>query len=162
MHEITGSSIRNIGSSRQAERFPVFLAIGRSATLAATVVALGLFSGTIAAQQQEQSKQDIPDAPSASRPFPNVPPTGHAPQDHPPPNQAPPPPNQAPPTSPTPTEDPVYAPGVAPAPPFNVSTVPAGSVPAERSDELYKIVTNVNQVLVPVMVKDDSGRLVNG
>jgi VWFA-related protein len=165
MHEITGSSIRNIGSGRQAERFPVFLAIGRSATLAATVVALGLFSGTIAAQQQEQSKQDIPDAPSASRPFPNVPPTGHAPQDQPPPNQAPPPPNQAPPTSSTPTEDPVYAPGVAPAPPFNVSTVPAGSVPAERgpgSDELYKIVTNVNQVLVPVMVKDDSGRLVNG
>ena len=43
--------------------------------------------------------------------------------------------------------------------------MPAGSVPAERgpgSDELYKIVTNVNQVLVPVMVKDDSGRLVNG
>jgi VWFA-related protein len=148
----------------------VFLAIGRSKTFAATVVALGLFSGAIAAQQQEQSKQDIPDAPSASRPFPNVPPTGHGPQDQPPPNQAPPnqappPPNQAPPTSSTPTEDPVYAPGVAPAPPFNVSTVPAGSVPAERgpsSDELYKIVTNVNQVLVPVMVKDDSGRLVNG
>jgi VWFA-related protein len=148
----------------------VFLATGRSKTLAATVVALGLFSGTIAAQQQEQSKQDIPDAPSASRPFPNVPPTGHAPQDQPPPNQAPPnqappPPNQAPPTSSAPTEDPVYAPGVAPAPPFNVSTVPAGSVPTERGpggDELYKIVTNVNQVLVPVMVKDDSGRLVNG
>jgi VWFA-related protein len=143
----------------------VFLATGRSKTLAATVVALGLFSGTVAAQQQEQSKQDIPDAPSASRPFPNVPPTGHAPQDQAPPNQAPPPPNQAPPTSSAPTEDPVYAPGVAPAPPFNVSPVPAGSVPAERgpgSDELYKIVTNVNQVLVPVMVKDDSGRLVNG
>ena len=148
----------------------MFLATGRSKTLAATVVALGLFSGTIAAQQQEQSKQDIPDAPSASRPFPNVPPTGHAPQDQPPPNQAPPnqappPPNQAPPTSSAPTEDPVYAPGVAPAPPFNVSTVPAGSVPTERGpggDELYKIVTNVNQVLVPVMVKDDSGRLVNG
>lgn len=148
----------------------MFLATGRSKTLAATVVALGLFSGTIAAQQQEQSKQDIPDAPSASRPFPNVPPTGHAPQDQSPPNQAPPnqappPPNQAPPTSSAPTEDPVYAPGVAPAPPFNVSTVPAGSVPTERGpggDELYKIVTNVNQVLVPVMVKDDSGRLVNG
>ena len=55
----------------------MFLAIGRSKALAATAVALGLFSGAIAAQQQEQSKQDIPDAPSASRPFPNVPPTGH-------------------------------------------------------------------------------------
>jgi len=33
---------------------------------------------------------------------------------------------------------------------------------SSRNEELYKIVTNVNQVLVPVMVKDDSGRLVNG
>ena len=46
-----------------------------------------------------------------------------------------------------------------------MTTVPPGSVPAQRtpsSDELYKVVANVNQVLVPVMVKDDSGRLVNG
>lgn len=176
MHEIVGSSIRNIGSSRQLERFPVFSAIARtSKALAATVMALCLFSGTIAAQQQEQSKQDIPDAPSASRPFPNVPPTGHAPQDQAPPNQAPSnqappaqaplPPNQAPPTSSAPAEEPIYAPGVSPEPSFKVTTVPAGGATAERgpgSEELYKIVTNVNQVLVPVMVKDDSGRLVNG
>ena len=52
-----------------------------------------------------------------------------------------------------------------PAPPFNVKTVPPGGAAGEHApgqEDLYKIVTNVNQVLVPVMVKDDSGRLVNG
>jgi len=176
MHEIRGFSIPNIGRSHQAERLPVFSLIGRAwigraaKALAAVGMASCLFSGTIAAQQQEQSKQDIPDAPSASRPFPNVPPTGHAPPNQAPSNQAPPaqaplPPNQAPPTSSAPAEEPIYAPGVSPEPSFKVTTVPAGGATAERgpgSEELYKIVTNVNQVLVPVMVKDDSGRLVNG
>ena len=40
-----------------------------------------------------------------------------------------------------------------------------GGTPAERvagSDELFKITVNTNQVVVPVMVKDDSGKLVNG
>jgi VWFA-related protein len=151
----------------------VFSAIGRTAkAIAVAAVALGLLSGTLAAQQ-DQSKQDIPDAPSASRPFPTVPPVGKIPPDENPPNQPPPnqpppgqapPANQAPPTSSS-DEDPVYAPGVAPEPTFKVSTVPPGSVPTDKgpgSEELYKVVANVNQVLVPVMVKDDSGRLVNG
>ncbi|MGA9800267.1 MAG: VWA domain-containing protein [Terriglobales bacterium] len=151
----------------------MFSAIARtSKAIAVTAVALALLSGTLAAQQ-DQSKQDIPDAPSASRPFPTVPPVGKIPSDEnppsqPPPNQAPPgqapPANQAPPTSSS-DEDPVYAPGVAPAPPFKVTTAPPGSIPADKgpgSEELYKVVANVNQVLVPVMVKDDSGRLVNG
>ncbi len=144
--------------------------IGRTSKgFAAAVAALSLFCGTIAAQQQEKPKQDIPDAPSASRPFPNAPPPGSAPPSQAPQNQAPqdqaPPPNQAPPTSSSPTEEPIYAPGVAPAPPFNVKTVPQGGATAEHpsgNEELYRIVANVNQVLVPVMVKDDSGRLVNG
>ncbi len=180
MHEIRGFSIPNIGSSRLAERSPVFsligraridrAAIGRAAkALAAAVAALCLLSGTMAAQQQ-QSKQNIPDAPSASRPFPSIPPTGsgqpdEASPDQAAPTQAPLPANQAPPTSSTPAEDPVYAPGVSPVPPFKVTTVPAGGATGDRgpgSEELYKIVANVNQVLVPVMVKDDSGRLVNG
>jgi VWFA-related protein len=147
----------------------LFSVIGRtSKALAAAVLASCLWSGTIAAQQQAPSNQDIPDAPSASRPFPKAPLPSQAPPDQvppAPPTQTPPPPNQAPPTSAAPTEDPIYAPGVAPDPSFKVTTVPPGSAPGEHgpgTDELYKIVTNVNQVLVPVMVKDDSGRLVNG
>src|SRR5207248_5859952 len=52
-----------------------------------------------------------------------------------------------------------------PHPAMNITTVPEGGAtqePGGPSDDLYKIVTNVNQVLVPVMVKDGSGRLVNG
>jgi VWFA-related protein len=153
----------------------VFSLIGRAAivraakALPAAVVTVCLFSGTMAAQQ-EQPKQDIPDAPSASRPFPSVPSTGNGQPNQPPAEQAPPdqptlPANQAPPTSSAPADDPVYAPGVSPVPSLKVTTAPPGSVPADRGpggEELYKIVANVNQVLVPVMVKDDSGRLVNG
>jgi VWFA-related protein len=139
------------------------------------VAALCVLCGTLAAQQQAKSQQDIPDAPSATRPFPAAPPPGpgtpdqgsSTPGSSTTPSTTPaPPPNHAPPTGSGTTEDPVYAPGVSPAPPFNVTTVPAGgatgSAPGNNSEELYKIVTNVNQVLVPVMVKDDSGRLVNG
>ena len=105
-----------------------------SKAFGAVVVALSLFCGTMVAQQQEKSQTDIPDAPSASRPFPNAPPPGQAPRNRPPQEQAPeqaPPPNQPPPTSSSSTEDPVYAPGVAPdsAPPFKVTTVPQGGAP---------------------------------
>ena len=139
--------------------------MGRTGKAFSAVAALSLICGTLAAQQPEKPKQDIPDAPSSSRPFPNAPLQGPAPQNQRPPEQPPPPPNQAPPTSSSSTEDPVYAPGVAPAPPFNVTTVPQGGAPAGHtagSDELFKITVNTNQVVVPVMVKDDSGRLVNG
>ena len=153
----------------------MFSSIGRAAivraakALPAAVVTVCLFSATMAAQQ-EPPKQDIPDAPSASRPFPSVPSTGNGQPNQPPAEQAPPdqptlPANQAPPTSSAPADDPVYAPGVSPVPALKVTTAPPGSVPADRGpggEELYKIVANVNQVLVPVMVKDDSGRLVNG
>jgi VWFA-related protein len=164
MHEIMGFSIRNLGGSHQAEGFPVFSAIGRtSKALVLATMALCLSSGIIRAQQP---KQDVPDAPSASRPFPNVPQTGGAAPQQPPPEQAPLPPNQAPPTGSSSSEDPVYAPGVAPGPPpFKVTTVPEGGAPGGRGpggDELFKISVNTNQVVVPVMVKDDSGRLVNG
>ena len=177
MHEIRGFSIPNIGSSRSAKRSPVFsmfgrtefgsAEIGRASKILAAAVTLCLFSGTIAAQQQP--KQDIPDAPSASRPFPSIPPTGNGQRDESTPDQAPPdqpklPANQAPPTSSNPADEPVYAPGVAPVP-MKVTTVAPGSVPADSapgSDQLYKIGVNVNQVVVPVMVKDDAGRMVNG
>jgi VWFA-related protein len=186
MHEITGFGIRNMGSSRQAEKTPVYsvmdgmgsgrTARGRTArgkttrivaAIDSAILAICLASGTAVARQQEQpkqdqTKQDIPDAPSASRPFPGAPPPSSSNPAPPPTSQAP-PPNQPPPKDSV--EEPVYAPGVAPAPPFNVTTVPQGGATAERSpgsDALFKIKVDTNQVVVPVMVKDDSGRLVNG
>ena len=53
-----------------------------------------------------------------------------------------------------------------PPPPFKITTVPPGSAPAAEQSvaqgELYKLTVNVNQVVVPVRVTDESGRLVNG
>lgn len=54
----------------------------------------------------------------------------------------------------------------APPPPMPpVKTVPTGNVPNDElntRDDLYKIVTRVNFVLVPVTVKDNAGHLVDG
>jgi len=50
--------------------------------------------------------------------------------------------------------------------PLDVKTVPEGGATPDAGsgsqDELFKITRNVNQVIVPVRVTDDSGRLVNG
>jgi VWFA-related protein len=51
--------------------------------------------------------------------------------------------------------------------PLDVKTVPEGDAAPDRGatssqDELFKITRNVNQVIVPVRVTDDSGRLVSG
>lgn len=46
-----------------------------------------------------------------------------------------------------------------------IETVPEGSIPRQQSkgqEQLYKLVTNVNFVQVPVMVKDGDGRRVDG
>ena len=174
MHEIRVFCIRGKywGGCHRAEKVTVNSVMekaifGRAVkALGAAVLACSLSSGAII-EQQEPSKQDIPDAPSASRPFPGAPPSSQTPppSEAPRPNQAP-PPNQPPPTESNPVEEPVYAPGVAPAPPpFKVTTVPEGGTPATAgpaNEELFKLKSNVNQVVVPVMVKDDSGRLVNG
>jgi VWFA-related protein len=50
-------------------------------------------------------------------------------------------------------------------PPSNVNTVPEGGATGEKGgaqEQLYKIVKNVNQVMLPVRVTDGSGRMVNG
>jgi VWFA-related protein len=124
------------------------------------VLLLCLTSAGVRAQQPEQPKQEIPDAPSASRPpqpFPTNQPAVEP--EAPPANEEPPsasnPAEQSPPDS--------YAPGTSQPAPLATTAVPPRS--PERSgaqDELYKIISNVNQVVVPVMVKDDSGRLING
>ena len=106
--------------------------------------------------------QNIPDAPSAVQPPPPVPAF---------------PKNQQPETKPAPNQDSSAQPQAnqqqsdqgKTAPPLMppVETVPAGTFPRNQidsgsSNELYKIPVSVNLVLVPVMVKDSSGRRVDG
>jgi VWFA-related protein len=111
------------------------------------------------AQQQDQ-KQQIPDAPSASRPpqtFPSTPPPTKP--ETPPANEAP--PGEANPEQVAPAGE--QTPTPAPAP--KVTTVPQGGATQQAGspqDQLYSIVRNVNQVIVPVMVQDGSGRLMSG
>lgn len=107
-----------------------------------------------------QDQQNVPDAPSASRaqqPFPSAKQLPSAPQPQPDT-----PPRQLPPITNTPVEEP---PAEAPPPPPHpeITTVPAGgapNVPSSARDQLYTFTTNVNFVVVPVTVKDDSGTLV--
>src|SRR5258708_18219947 len=152
------------------------------ATKTSAVLILGLtllLAGALAAQQKPE---DIPDAPSATRPIP--PPEAPSPrqeaEDETQPNAAPADnsgagvttgskemPRSAPDSSSEKaggkagdkTED---KPTPPPMPP--VRTVPAGSVPkdSETGEELYKITVTTNLVLVPVTVTDNQGRLVAG
>jgi VWFA-related protein len=129
--------------------------------------------GTAAAQQQGQPqadpKQDIPDAPSASRPpqpFPSAPPV--EPQGQPPSEASTaeqPSGNEAPPSSAKPAPSATGENATPPPHPLDVKTVPEGAATPDAGspqDELYKLSVNVNEVIVPVRVTDDSGRLVNG
>jgi VWFA-related protein len=137
------------------------------------LVILGLilaFAGTLPAQQKPE---EIPDAPSATRPIP--PPA--------PPSPRPGADEEAMPSAPAPDDSgagvttgskelPHTAPDSAspatekPAPPPMppVRTVPAGSVPkdSETGTDLYTITVTTNLVLLPVTVTDNAGRLVAG
>ena len=143
----------------------------RLTRIALSLVFLFAMVGLISAQsqstdQKSQTPPEIPDAPSATRPtFPptstpvgNTPPPAAAPQEQLPPNQAPPGDQSAtvPPENP-PSE---------PPPPMKITTVPEGeATPAPQapgSEQLYRLRRNVNQVIVPFMVKDDAGHLVEG
>ena len=93
-----------------------------------------------------------------SRPRPKIPcpPRSPGAQPLPPPSE-----NQAPPrdSAPQPAN-----PSSIP-PPINIRTVPEGGATKDQSnaqEKLFTIIKNVNQVMVPVTVKDESGRLVNG
>src|SRR5438128_2135082 len=134
--------------------FPVICRRARAGWPA--ILAFALVPLTLA--QQPEQKQEIPDAPSTvhpPQPFPNAAP-----------ESKPAPPNQTPPGEANPENAPApAAEAPPPRPPMNITTVPeGGATPGQggATDDLYKIVTNVNQVLVPVMVKDTSGRLVSG
>ncbi|HWX94080.1 MAG TPA: VWA domain-containing protein [Terriglobales bacterium] len=120
------------------------------------ILTASLVGGIAAAQDQgqKQNQQDIPDAPSASRPvqpFPsNLPP---APRAETQPSQ---PPASASGSKNTPSEAP------PPMPP--VKTVPDGGASREgvnSREDLYTFKVITNFVIVPVTVKDDSGHLVD-
>jgi len=137
--------------------------------LAILLVFLGL--GSAWAQQQPpqpDAKQDIPDAPSAVQPPPQLP-SNPEPQTPPakeePPMQPKVPPSEAPPSyssAPPPSEE--EQPAASP-PPMKITTIPEGSVPKEPTgaqSDLYKLTVNINQVIVPVRVTNESGQLVSG
>ena len=113
------------------------------------------------APDPNQQNQSIPDAPSTVQPpaaLPQPPPTPQSEQ------QAAPAPQQPAPNEPPPRESTDEVPA-GPRPPLNVKTVPQGGATAASSDtqdDLFKIITNVNQVMIPVTVKDESGHLVGG
>ncbi len=148
-----------------------------------------LLVGVLAAQQKPD---DIPDAPSATRPIPPPPPpsareaaeeaatpdaadgsgvtTGSKDLPHSDPNGASSSkPTTAPDSSNTPgsldpANEPVYDKSATPPPMPPVKTVSAGSVPKDldTGDDLYTIRRSVNLVMVPVTVTDAEGRLVSG
>ena len=133
--------------------------------IAGLAMVLLLFAGSQAFPQQQPADQ-IPDAPSAVQP----PPPAPAPQPASPEEEQPAsggekpvpaiPPNEAPPSSSSPAQEQPTAP-----PPMKITTVPPGGVTREQpgaQQELYRIVRNVNQVIVPVRVTDETGLLVRG
>lgn len=109
-----------------------------------------------------QNQQNMPDAPSASRPQQTLPGAKSLPSTpQPQPGTAPEPQLPTVGTT-TPVEQP---PAPAPRPQPEITTVPAGgapNVPSSPRDQLYTYTTNVNFVVVPVTVKDDYGRMVEG
>ena len=111
---------------------------------------------------QTPKDQGIPDAPSAVQPpAPENPLPAPSPGTQPPPAPSE---NQAPPRESAPqTANP------STPPPINIRTVPEGGATggatndqSNTQEKLFTIIKNVNQVMVPVTVKDESGRLVNG
>ena len=140
------------------------------ATRASAVLILGLtllLAGALAAQQKPE---DIPDAPSATRPIPPpAPPSARQEAEEESKPDVPPADASGAGVTTGSKEMPRSAPDTAdqkPAPPPMppVKTVPAGSVPrdAETGEDLYKIRVTTNLVLVPVTVKDSEGRLIGG
>jgi VWFA-related protein len=130
---------------------------GRRRAVMAVTAGMLLACLLVAAQTESQpSKQNgdqsqVPDAPSASRPAPFPADTAPAPK------------NPTPGNRPAPTSDDGEAP-LPPAPPpmATVRTVPSGQARDIDSRDDFVIHHTVNMVVVPVTVKDKSGRLVDG
>ncbi|MGA3087676.1 MAG: VWA domain-containing protein [Terriglobales bacterium] len=128
---------------------------------------MGLLTVGLAAQEKPE---DIPDAPSATRPIPPPPPPsarqeaeGESKPETPPADGS----GATPSSKAVPRDSPdiVYDKSANPPSMPPVKTVPAGSVPRDvgtGEDVGYTIHSNPTLVLVPVTVKDSSGRLVGG
>ena len=138
--------------------------MGRPMTERRTAVGLAILLFCLAlalpvtAQQQPDKKSDIPDAPSTSQP-----PLPVAPELKPPPPGMNPsnPPDQAPSAS---SSDSNSTPSRS-TPPASTNAVPPGGAatsPPASQDQLFQLRVNVNQVVVPVRVTDESGHLVSG
>jgi VWFA-related protein len=142
----------------------------KKASIRVIGILLLLMAGAALAQQKTE---DIPDAPSATRP--NPPPVIQGTK--PPASQAPPDSSAEESSSTTPkeeeqpvTNEPPHSTDLdveqkTPPPMPPITTVPEGSVAPDAEsppDDLPRIVVNVNNVVVPVTVKDNNGHLVNG
>jgi VWFA-related protein len=120
------------------------------------------FLPAMAQQQPPDQKSDIPDAPSTSQPPPPAPPELKTP----PPGTNPTNPPDQPPSASS-SSSPSEAGNAPPGPPpsSKIGTVPPGSVPKTppaSQDQLFQLIINVNQVVVPVRVTDEAGHLVSG
>lgn len=159
---------RRFFAARAEGQFGVGERIMRMKTRALLVVGMSLWlAGGLAAQQKPD---EIPDAPSATRPIP--PPEPPSPRPGAEENGQP----AADSTSndvtsgsktlPHSFDTPVPSTGQTPPPPMPpIKTVPAGSVPKDTEsgeDVGYTFKVHANLVLVPVTVKDSDGHLVNG
>lgn len=124
------------------------------------IVSIVLGSSLAVAQEQ---KQDIPDAPSATKPVQQFPPVGAAPS-----NPGTPPAPPAAENAPT-DQAPANASGDPNAAAPDIKTVPeGGATPSTSSsnntrDQIFTLRANVNFVAVPVTVKDkNTGRMLDG
>jgi VWFA-related protein len=133
-------------------------------TKISVLLILGLTLSLALAAAAQQKPDDIPDAPSATRPIP--PPAASSPRPGAEDESAP---DAAADNSggiSSSTDAPRSAPDTVDQKPAlpPIKTVPAGGVPrdVESGQDLYTIRATVNLVMVPVMVKDGDGRLVNG
>src|SRR6266478_6358811 len=159
-------------SKKERQRIPGMV------TKTHAVLILGLTLSLASALTAQQKPEDIPDAPSATRPIPPPEPPSPRPgaEDESQPD-APPVDNSGAGVTTGSKELPRSAPDSAsekagektdekPAPPPMppIRTVPAGSVPrdTETGQDLYTITVTTNLVLVPVTVADSQGRLVGG
>jgi len=137
--------------------------------LGLTLTLTGMLAGVAGAQQKPE---DIPDAPSATRPIPPAEPPSPRPgaeDDSQPPDASAEKPGEGITTGSkelphTVTESSSADQKPAPPPMPPIKTVPAGSVPkdVDTGTDLYTITKQVSLVMVPVMVKDGEGRLVGG